>query len=117
MKKKKRHPTVDNNVVIGSNAILLGAITVRDNAIVGAAPIVTHDVPPNTTAVGVPAKISLGHNAEEVKKLDHSKLPDPVADAMKFVLEEQKKLEQNMYEKYKRLEEKINAAEKLEQRK
>jgi serine O-acetyltransferase len=78
--------------------------------------VVTHDVPSNTTAVGVPARISLGHDADEVKKLEHSRLHDPIADAMKFVLKEQKKLEQNMSEKYKKLEEKINLAIDIEKR-
>ena len=93
LEKKKRHPTVGNNVVLGSNAIVLGAITIGDNARIGAASVVTHDVPSNATAVGVPARISLGYSAEDVDRLEHSKLPDPIADAMKFVLEEQQKLE------------------------
>jgi serine O-acetyltransferase len=96
LEKKKRHPTVGNNVVLGSNAIVLGAITIGDHARIGAASVVTHDVPSNATAVGVPARISLGYSAEEVDKLEHDKLPDPIADAMKFVLEEQKKLEKKI---------------------
>ncbi len=96
LEKKKRHPTVGNNVVLGSNAIVLGAITIGDNARIGAASVVTHDVPSNATAVGVPARISLGYSAEEVEKLEHAKLPDPISDAMKFVLEEQKKLEKKI---------------------
>ena len=55
--------------------------------------MVTHNVPANATAMGVPARISIGYSAEEVEKLEHAKLPDPIADAMKFVLGEQKKLE------------------------
>jgi len=93
LEKKKRHPTIGNNVVLGSNAIVLGAINIGHNARIGAASVVTHDVPSNATAVGVPARISLGYSDEEVDKLEHSKLPDPIADAMKFVLEEQQKLE------------------------
>ena len=96
LEKKKRHPTVGNNVVLGSNAIVLGAIKIGDNARIGAASVVTHDVPSNATAVGVPARISLGYSAEEVEKLEHAKLPDPIADAMKFMLEEQKKLEKKI---------------------
>jgi len=96
LEKKKRHPTVGNKVVLGSNAIVLGAITVGDNARVGAASVVTHDVPANAIAVGIPARISLGYSAQEVEKLEHDKLPDPIADAMKYVLEEQKKLEEKI---------------------
>ncbi len=93
LEKKKRHPTVGNGVVLGTNAIVLGAITVGDHARIGAASVVTHNVPANATAMGVPARISIGYSAEEVEKLEHAKLPDPIADAMKFVLGEQKKLE------------------------
>jgi serine O-acetyltransferase len=96
LERKKRHPTIGNNVVLGSNAIILGAITVGDNARVGAASVVTHDVPANATAVGVPARISLGYSAEEVEKLEHNKLPDPIAEAMKFVLDEQLKYEKKL---------------------
>ncbi|MDR1926423.1 MAG: serine O-acetyltransferase [Endomicrobium sp.] len=92
--KKKRHPTIGNNVILGSNAIVLGAITIGNNAIVGAASVVTHDVPANATAVGVPARISFEDGrGDAVKKLKHSKLSDPIANAIKFVLEEQKKFD------------------------
>jgi serine O-acetyltransferase len=109
LEKKKRHPTVGDNAVLGSNAILLGAISIGKNARVAAASVVTHDVPDNATAIGVPARISLGHTIEEVKKLEHAKLPDPISEAMKFVLEEQKKLEQKMINRIKVLEEKLKS--------
>lgn len=53
----KRHPTVGNNVIIGTGAKLLGPITIGDNAKIGANSVVLRDVPSNTTAVGIPAKI------------------------------------------------------------
>jgi serine O-acetyltransferase len=110
LKKEKRHPTIGNNVVLGSNAIVLGAITVGDNARIGAASVVTHDVPANATAVGVPARISMGYSEKEIEKLEHAKLPDPITDAMRFVLEEQikseKKLKQIIADFQKQLEEK-----------
>jgi len=96
LKKEKRHPTIGNNVVLGSNAIVLGAITVGDNARVGAASVVTHDVPANATAVGVPARINVGYSENEIEKLEHAKLPDPIADVMRFVLEEQIKSEKRL---------------------
>ncbi|MDR2860711.1 MAG: serine O-acetyltransferase, partial [Elusimicrobiota bacterium] len=92
LEKKKRHPTIGNNVVLGSNAIILGAITVGNNARIAAASVVTHDVPANATAIGVPARMSLGYDPDETIKLEHSKLPDPVSDALKYVLEEHQKL-------------------------
>ncbi|MCL2390773.1 MAG: serine O-acetyltransferase [Endomicrobia bacterium] len=96
LEKKKRHPTIGNNVVLGSNAIVLGAITVGDNARIGAASVVTHDVPANATAVGVPARINIGYSEREIEKLEHGKLPDPITDAVRFVLEEQIKYEKKL---------------------
>lgn len=53
----KRHPTVGNNVIIGSGSKILGPIKIGDNAKVGANAVVLKDIPSNTTAVGIPAKI------------------------------------------------------------
>jgi len=88
LKKEKRHPTVGKNVVIGAGAILLGPLKVGDNARIGAGSVVLTDVPSGSTVVGVPGKIAVGMSVEEVNMLDHNKLPDPVADALKFVLKE-----------------------------
>ncbi|MFA7073955.1 MAG: serine O-acetyltransferase [Endomicrobiaceae bacterium] len=96
LEKGKRHPTIGNNVIIGSNAIVMGAINIGHNVRIGAGSVVVHDVPANATAVGVPARIGLGYNQYELDHLEHAKLPDPVADAMKFVLNEQKKLEEKL---------------------
>jgi len=93
LEKKKRHPTVGDNVVIGAGAIVLGAITLGNHSRVGAGSVVLHDVPPHSTAVGVPARIGLGFSDKELAELEHSKLPDPIADAIQFVLKEQDKLE------------------------
>jgi len=55
----KRHPTVGNNVVVGTNASILGAITIGDGARVGAGSVVVRNVPPNATVVGIPARVVL----------------------------------------------------------
>jgi serine O-acetyltransferase len=55
----KRHPTIGNGVVIGTNASILGAITVGDGARVGAGSVVVRDVPPRATVVGIPGRIVL----------------------------------------------------------
>ena len=96
LEKTKRHPTLGNNIIVGSNAIVMGAITIGDNARIGAASVVTHSVPANATAVGIPARVSMGHTQEEINKLEHAKLPDPVADAMKYILNEQRKLQERI---------------------
>lgn len=54
---EKRHPTVGNNVLIGTGATVLGNITIGDNAKIGAGAVVLKDVPANSTSVGVPAKV------------------------------------------------------------
>jgi len=55
----KRHPTIGNGVVLGTNASILGAITVGNGARVGAGSVVVRDVPPNATVVGIPARVVL----------------------------------------------------------
>ena len=70
----KRHPTLGNNVMVGSGAKILGPITVGDNARVAANAVVLRDVPENSTVVGVPGRI-VRVNGE---KLDHVHTPDPV---------------------------------------
>lgn len=88
VQRKKRHPTLGNNVVVGTGATLLGAIKIGDNARVGAGSVVVHDVPGGATVVGIPARVGVGFSRKAIKDLEHSKLPDPVADAIKFMLEE-----------------------------
>lgn len=78
--KKKRHPTLGNNVVVGAGATILGPITVGDNVRVGAGSVVVKSVPPNSTVVGVPAKIVKREGTTAID-LHHEELPDPVVNA------------------------------------
>ena len=94
--KKKRHPTLGDNVVVGAGATLLGAIKVGDNARIGAGSVVLTDVPPKATVVGIPGRVGLGFSGKEIQALEHSKLPDPVADAIRLVLKEQDLLEKRL---------------------
>ncbi len=93
--KRKRHPTIGNNVVIGAGAVVLGAITVGDNSRIGAGSVVIKPVPPCATVVGVPGRI-VGETKREHIDLDHNRLPDPVADALRIIIEEQQKLEERL---------------------
>ena len=70
----KRHPTIGNNVMIGSGAKVLGPFTVGDNAKIAANSVVLRPVPPNCTVVGIPGHIVRVEGA----KLDHTHTPDPI---------------------------------------
>jgi serine O-acetyltransferase len=79
----KRHPTVQDNVTIGSGAKLLGPITVGHGAKIGANSVVIHDVPPNSTVVGNPGHpVRVEGRRPEGPDADWVHLPDPIADAM-----------------------------------
>jgi len=93
--KKKRHPTIGNNVVIGSRAIVLGAIIVGDGARIGSGSVVIKSVPPGATVVGVPGRI-VEENRDHGIDLDHNRLPDPVAEAIRLVLAEHDKLDERV---------------------
>ena len=91
LEKKKRHPTIGDNVVIGSAAILLGSITVGDGSRIGASSVVVGSVPPGSVVVGVPGRV-VGGRRESVMDLEHGKLPDPFSEAIMLIIEEQARL-------------------------
>ena len=95
LKKGKRHPTIGNNVVMGTGAVALGSIAIGDRVRVGAGSVVVKSVPPGATVVGIPGKI-VGDHREPLVDLEHGNLPDPVAEAIRFVLKEQDKLEERL---------------------
>jgi serine O-acetyltransferase len=97
LEKKKRHPTIRNNVVIGAGAIVLGAIEVGEGARVGAGSVVVKPVPPCATVVGVPGRIT-GEQGDQKISLDHARLPDPVAEALRAVLDRVAAQEQRIVE-------------------
>lgn len=77
----KRHPTLGNNVMVGSGAKILGPFKVGDGAKIAANAVVLEEVPPNCTAVGVPARI-VKQNGRKVCDLDQIHIPDPVAQEL-----------------------------------
>jgi len=91
LKKEKRHPTVGNNVVIGTGAVALGAITIGDGVKIGSGSVVVKSVPPGATVVGIPGRI-VEDRRKPLMELEHGKLPDPVAEVIRLVLREQEKL-------------------------
>ncbi|MBM3248443.1 MAG: serine O-acetyltransferase [Candidatus Omnitrophica bacterium] len=76
--KGKRHPTIGNNVVVGAGAKILGNIEIGDNSYVGANAVVIKDVPPNSTVVGVPGRITKQDGKKMDVDLDHIHILDPI---------------------------------------
>jgi serine O-acetyltransferase len=90
----KRHPTVEDCVTIGSGAKLLGPIVVGHGAKIGANTVVIHDVPPNSTVVGIPGHpVRVEGKRPEGPDADWVHLPDPIADAIKGLSRRIEKLE------------------------
>ncbi|MBQ6387546.1 MAG: serine O-acetyltransferase [Ruminococcus sp.] len=77
----KRHPTLRKNVLVGSGAKVLGPFTVGDNARIAAGAVVLSEVPPNSTAVGVPARI-VKINGIRSENLDQIHISDPVSQTL-----------------------------------
>ena len=80
----KRHPTIGNNVMISAGAKVLGPFNIGDNSRVAAGAVVLEEVPPNSTVVGVPARVVRqdGKKVSCNKSLDQIHLPDPVKQKM-----------------------------------
>lgn len=75
----KRHPTLGHGVMVGAGAKILGGFEIGDNAKIAAGAVVLAPVPPNSTAVGIPAR-TVRTNGERVRdRLDHVHIPDPVS--------------------------------------
>jgi serine O-acetyltransferase len=95
----KRHPTVEDNVTIGSGAKLLGPIMIGHGAKIGANAVVIHDVPCNTTVVGNPGHpVRVEGRKPEGPDADWLHLPDPIADALKAMARRVADLEREVAE-------------------
>ncbi|MBQ0136178.1 MAG: serine O-acetyltransferase [Oscillospiraceae bacterium] len=91
--KGKRHPTIGNNVMIGSGAKVLGPFKIGDNSNVASGAVVLEEIPADCTAVGVPAHV-VRRNGIRVDNLDQIHVPDPVRqeiDALQKQIDELKK--------------------------
>ena len=80
--KGKRHPTIGSNVLIGCGAKVLGPFTVGDNSKIAANAVVLTEVPPNSTCVGIPARVVKRNNEKVGANFDHIHMPDPVAQEL-----------------------------------
>ena len=95
LEKGKRHPTIGNNVVIGGGAKVLGNITVGDNSYIGANAVVIKDVPPNSTVVGVPGKITKQDGKKIEISLDHIHTLDPIMQSIEELEKRVERLEKH----------------------
>jgi len=93
--KKKRHPTLGNGVEMGAGSIALGSINIGDGVRVGASSVVIKDVPPGVTVVGIPGRV-VTKREKPVMDLEHGRLPDPVAEALRLVLKDYHQLEERL---------------------
>ena len=86
----KRHPTIGNNVLIGSGAKVLGPFTVGDNSRIASNAVVLTEIPPNSTAVGVPAKVVrvAGEKVDFAGTVDQISVSDPVAQELAILREQ-----------------------------
>jgi serine O-acetyltransferase len=98
LKRDKRHPTLQRNVVVGTGAAVMGAITLGEGTRVGAGSVVVRDVPPNSVVVGVPGKVISrdGKRVPPAIDLEHTDLPDPLARAIEQLLDRIQALEQEV---------------------
>ncbi len=88
----KRHPTLGNNVLVGAGAKVLGPFKIEDNSKIAANAVVLEEVPANSTAVGIPARVVRRHG-RKVDDLDQVHIPDPVAQELTRI---EKKLDEHM---------------------
>jgi len=96
LERTKRHPTIENDVVMGSGSIVLGPITIGKGAKVGAGSVVIRSVPPEATVVGVPARIAGPQSSGPVGQLNHDKLPDPMLTVVSQMLDRLSRLEERL---------------------
>ena len=94
IQKGKRHPTLGNSVVVGTGAKILGNITIGDNSYSGANAVVIKDVPPNSTVVGVPGRVTKQDGKKIDLSLDHIHVLDPLLQEIEELKRRIGKLEQ-----------------------
>lgn len=95
----KRHPTLRDGVMVGAGAKLLGGFTVGKGAKIAAGAVVLGDVPENSTAVGIPAKIVRRDGVKIADELDQVHIPDPVENELNSIRERIRELEKKLGEK------------------
>jgi serine O-acetyltransferase len=100
LQKTKRHPTIEDHVVIGAGAKVLGAITIGAHSRIGANAVVVKSAPPNSVVVGVPGQIVLREDSSTVHRekadLDHGRLPDTITETITALIAHVESLEKRV---------------------
>lgn len=100
LNKVKRHPTLEDHVVVGAGAKVLGAITIGSNSRIGANAVVVKSTPPDSVVVGVPGQIVVRgqhvHAVDEKADLEHGRLPDTIGDTLAALIAHVESLEKRV---------------------
>ena len=112
LKKEKRHPTIEDHVMISAGAAVIGPVRIGRGSRIGAGAVVVSSAPPYSTIVGIPGKVIEGESTrQDVAGLDHVHLPDPVARAMQGLVDKLNRIGVRIEELEERqdcLEDKLN---------
>ncbi len=99
LRKEKRHPTIEDHVMISAGAAVIGPVTIGHGSRIGAGAVVVSSAPPYSTIVGIPGKVVEGDRPRgDFADLDHARLPDPVARAMQNLVDKLNQLNIRMEE-------------------
>jgi len=101
--KGKRHPTIEDNVIIGANAAILGPIRVGENSKIGSGSVVNKEVPPHSTVVGIPGRVVFREGNVYQDPTGVAGTPDPEGKALRCLTEQVMALEQRLDDVLKRL--------------
>ncbi|PRO64629.1 serine O-acetyltransferase EpsC [Alkalicoccus urumqiensis] len=96
--KGKRHPTLEDHVLVASGAKVLGSMRIGKHSRIGAGSVVLKEVPPNSTVVGIPGRIVVQDGVKVGDDLDHINMPDPVADKFRQLEKEMIRLKREVKE-------------------
>jgi serine O-acetyltransferase len=112
LKKEKRHPTLEDHVMVSAGAAVIGPVRIGRGSRIGAGAVVVSSAPAYSTIVGIPGKVIEGESArQDVMGLEHAKLPDPVARALNQLVEQLNRVSVRMAEVEERqdcLEDKVS---------
>jgi serine O-acetyltransferase len=103
-KKGKRHPTIEDNVIIGANASILGPIRVGENSKIGSGSVLNKDVPPRSTVVGIPGRVVVRAGDVYQDPTGVAGTPDPEGKALQCLTEQVMELEKRLEEVSRRID-------------